>query len=140
MRVNHRINRRLWQRIQDRLDQVPVADTVAYRTVFAIRFFYLTGLRLSELCAVKMGDFHVQENDEGNLAWFLSIKGKGARFRDVYLVKPALNLLQQYLATLRLESDPRLNELDLPLIGYKNGKTRIGSGKSGSRDSLFTIR
>ncbi|AHG66180.1 tyrosine-type recombinase/integrase [Advenella mimigardefordensis] len=119
MRVNHRINQRLWQRIQDRLDQVPVADTVAYRTVFAIRLFYLTGLRLSELCAIKMEDFHVQENDEGYLAWYLIVDGKGGRTRDVYLVKPVLELLQQYLTALGLELDPRLNEAALPLIGYK---------------------
>jgi len=118
MRVNHRINQRLWQRIQDRLDQVPVADTVAYRTVFAIRFFYLTGLRLSELCAVRLKHFQVQENDYGHLTWYLVIEGKGGRTRDLYLVKPALALLQQYLIKLGLTSDPRLNEADLPLLGY----------------------
>lgn len=132
IRVNHRINQRLWQRIQDRLDQVPVADTVAYRTVFAIRFFYLTGLRLSELCAAKIGDFHVQENDEGNLAWYLSIEGKGGRVRDVYLVKPAQELLQQYLTALGLEPDSRLNDTDAPLIGYKKRveNQQVGEGRA----------
>ena len=126
MRVNHRINQRLWQRIQDRLTQVPVADTVAYRTAFAIQFFYLTGLRLSELCAVKMGDFHVQENDDGNLAWYLIVEGKGGRTRELYLVKPALALLRQYMVTLGLEPDPRLNVAEMPLIGYKK-LTEAGS-------------
>jgi len=119
MRVNHRINQRLWQRIQDRLDQVPVADTVVYRTVFVIRFFYLTGLRLSELCAVTMGNFYVQENDEETLAWYLKVEGKGGRTREVYLVKPALELLQSYLTVLELKPDPRLNNSSEPLIGYK---------------------
>lgn len=118
MRVNHRINQRLWQRIQDKLDLVPAADTVAYRTVFAIRFFYLTGLRLSELCAVRLGDIQVHENDEGHLAWYLRIEGKGGRIREVYLVKPALDLLQTYLATLGFEPDPRRNKASTPLIGY----------------------
>ena len=118
MRVNHRINQRLWQRIQDRLLQVPVADTVTYRTVFAIQFFYLTGLRLSELCAVKMRDFHAQENDEGTKTWYLSVEGKGGRAREVYLVKPALELLHLYLATLGLAQDPRLNNAEAPLLGY----------------------
>jgi len=131
MRVNHRINQRLWQRIQDRLDQVPVADTVAYRTVFAIQFFYLTGLRLSELCAVKMGDFQAQENDEGTLAWYLSVAGKGGRRREVYLVKPALELLQCYLETLGLDQDPRLNIADAPLLGYikREDIERMGEGQ-----------
>ena len=119
MRVNHRINQRLWRRVQERLAQVPVTDTVAYRTVFAIRFFYLTGLRLSELCAVKMGDFQAHEDDEGNRIWYLSVKGKGGRAREIYLVKPALELLRQYLATLGLSQDPRLNIADAPLLGYK---------------------
>ncbi|PJX19950.1 integrase (plasmid) [Advenella sp. S44] len=121
MRVNHRINQRLWRLIQDRIDQVPAADTVAYRTVFAIRFFYLTGLRLSELCALRLRDFQVQENDEGNLAWYLVVEGKGGRSRKVYLVKPALELLQQYLAILGLALDPRLNDGETPLIGYSKG-------------------
>ncbi|MGH8813967.1 MAG: tyrosine-type recombinase/integrase, partial [Advenella sp.] len=132
MRVNHRINQRLWQRIQDKLDQVQAGDTVAYRTVFAIRFFYLTGLRLSELCAVTMGDFRVQENDEGNVAWYLVVQGKGGRRREVYLVKPVLELLQKYLVTLGLDPDLRLNDAALPLIGYNkwvdegaNGEGRI---------------
>jgi len=138
MRVNHRINQRLWQRIQDRLDQVPLADTVAYRTVFAIRFFYLTGLRLSELCAVRLGDFHVQENDEGNLAWYLIVEGKGGRTRDVYLVKPALNLLQQYLETLGLDIDPRLNESNAPLIGYsKYEKDKSKGQRQFGRQKVF---
>ena len=129
MRVNHRINQRLWLRIQDRLDKVPAVDTVAYRTVFAIRFFYLTGLRLSELCATKLGDFHAQENDEGHLAWYLIVEGKGGRTRDVYLVKPALELLQQYLTALELEPDPRLNDADVPLIGYKKWVADDPSGE-----------
>lgn len=137
MRVNHRINQRLWQRIQGRLDLVPVIDTVAYRTVFAIRFFYLTGLRLSELCAVTMGDFQALENDEGHLVWYLRVEGKGSRIRDVYLVKPVLELLQQYLATLGLETDPRLIEADLPLIGFKK-VVREGSHRGG-RAARFPI-
>lgn len=118
MRVNHRINQRLWQQIQDGLNQVPVAATVAYRTVFAIKFFYLTGLRLSELCAVRMGNFHVQENDGGVLAWYLVVDGKGGQKREIYLVKPALDLLRQYLTTQEQEPDPRLIEATIPLIGH----------------------
>lgn len=129
MRVNHRINQRLWQRIQDRLDQVPLSDTVAYRTVFAIKFFYLTGLRLSELCAVRMRNFHAQENDVGVFTWYLRVEGKGGRVRDVYLVKQVLVLLQQYLATLGLEPDPRLNDADEPLLGYKKREDVEGKGR-----------
>lgn len=123
MRVNHRINQRLWQRIQERLDLVPAADTVAYRTVFAIRFFYLTGLRLSELCAVRLGDIQVHENDEGILSWYLRVEGKGGRNREVYLVKPALDILRSYLATLGFEPDPRRNKASTPLIGYNKWET-----------------
>ena len=119
MRVNHRINQRLWQRIQDKLDEIPVTNTVAFRTVFAIRFFYLTGLRLSELCVLTLGDIQVQENDEGVLAWYLRIAGKGGRTREVYLVKPALALLQQHLVTIGLDPDPRQNDTEAPLIGYQ---------------------
>lgn len=119
MRVNHRINQRLWKLIQNKLDQVPIADTVAYRTVFAIRFFYLTGLRLSELCSARMDDLSSKENDEGQISWYLTVKGKGGRKRQVYLVKPALELLQRYLVTIGQKQDPRLNKANEPLIGYK---------------------
>jgi|GEM_PF-480670 len=119
MRVNHRINQRLWQQIQNKLDKIPAANTVAFRTVFAIRFFYLTGLRLSELCALTLGDIQVQENDDGSLGWYLIVDGKGGRTREVYLVKPALAALQQYLSTLGLDPDSRLNEAAIPLIGFQ---------------------
>lgn len=119
MRVNHRIDQRLWQRIGDRLDQVPPGDTVANRAVFVIRFFYLTGLRLSELCALQLGDIQAQENDEGSLAWYLIVEGKGGRIREVYLVEPAFAVLQQYLRTMKLDPDPRLNDAAAPLVGYQ---------------------
>lgn len=119
LRVNHRINQRLWQRIQDKLDQVKPADTVDYRTAFAIRFFYLTGLRLSELCALRMRDILAQENDEGQIAWYVNVMGKGGRTRQVYLVKPALAVLQTYLVALDLNEDPRFNEPEERVISYR---------------------
>jgi len=119
LRVNHRVNQRLWQRIQDKLDQVEPADTVDYRTAFAIRFFYLTGLRLSELCALRMGDILAQENDEGQIAWYVNVMGKGGRTRQVYLVKPALAALQTYLIALDLNEDPRFNEPEGRVISYR---------------------
>ena len=128
MRVNHRVNQRLWQRIQAQLDLIEPADNVAYRTVFAIRFFYLTGLRLSELCALKLGDIHVQENDAGEMAWYANVFGKGGRTRQVYLVKPALTALQTYLITIGLSDDPRLNEPQIPLVSYRKWEDGADEG------------
>lgn len=137
MRVNHRINQRLWQRIQDTLDQIEPADTVDYRTVFAIRFFYLTGLRLSELCALRMGDILAQEKDAGDIAWYLTVLGKGGRTRQVYLVKPALALLQQYLTTIELDPDPRLNSSKEPLLGYRKRKESSDGERNNIRTRLY---
>ncbi|PJX19954.1 integrase (plasmid) [Advenella sp. S44] len=144
LRVNHRIHQRLWQRIQDALERVPVGETVAYRTVFAIRFFYLTGLRLSELCALKLGDIHVQENDVGEMAWYLNVVGKGGRTRQVYLVKPALAALQTYLAVLGLSGDPRLNDPDIPLVSYQKWEAAAdeieeGAGQWGRCGVFHTV-
>src|SRR5690606_29959809 len=124
MRVDHRVNHRLWQRITDRLSQIAPADTVAYRTVFAIRLLYLTGLRLSEMCALSMSDILVQESDEGKIPWYLNIFGKGNRTRQVYLVKPAQQAIESYLAALGLAEDPRLNEADMALVSYRKWEER----------------
>lgn len=129
LRVNHRVNRRLWQRIQDTLDQIEPADMVDYRTVFAIRFFYLTGLCLSELCALRMEDVLAQENDTGDVAWYLNVLGKGGRIRQVYLVKPAWAALPTYLVTVDLNKDTRLNDLDDAIISYRKWQKGLMAGQ-----------
>lgn len=66
------------------------------------------------------------------------VEGKGILKREVYLVKPALELLRQYLIMLKLEPDPRLNEATIPLIGYaKWAREETGGEERGERFPIY---
>lgn len=116
MRVDHTIPVRLWTYITQQMELTPVAHNETYRTVFMIKFLYMTGLRLEEITNVKLGDFFAKEQDDGRLSWRLKVIGKGDKLREVFIVDAVLQLLKEYLNVRGLSTDPRMNDEDIHLI------------------------
>jgi len=116
MRVDHTIPVRLWTYITQQMELTPVAHNETYRTVFMIKFLYMTGLRLEEITNVKLGDFFAKEQDDGRLSWRLKVLGKGNKLREVFIVDTALKMLKEYLQARNLSPDPRMNDGEIHLI------------------------
>lgn len=70
------------------------------RDLAIIHFFLSTGCRVSEVCSVNRNDI-----DYANLK--LKVKGKGSKFRTVYIDKVTAMMLKRYLET-RDDIDPAL--------------------------------
>lgn len=120
MRVDHMIPVRLWNYITQQMELTPIAHNETYRTVFMIKFLYMTGLRLEEISNVKLGDFYAKEQDDGRLSWRLKVLGKGNKLREVFVVDSALKMLNEYLKVRNLSPDPRMNDADIHLITAVN--------------------
>lgn len=60
------------------------------RNLAIIELFYSSGLRVSELCNLKLSDLNLEEG-------FIRVKGKGNRERIALLNKEAIEVLKRYL-------------------------------------------
>lgn len=88
------------------------------RNLAIIELFYSSGLRVSELCNLKLSDLNLEEG-------FIRVKGKGNRERIALLNKEAIEVLKRYL-------NERKNVFDEYLFLNSRGK-RI------SRQSVWKI-
>ncbi len=95
-----------WQRLPEtlNLDQVATLVTapdpdrpLAARDTAMLELFYASGLRVSELCNLRMGDLNLK-------AGYVRCVGKGSKERVLPVGQKALDRLEVYLETLR----PRL--------------------------------
>jgi len=82
--------------VRDLLDSLQGMEPVELRDRALLEFLYATGVRVSELADLRIGDVHDQE--------FVRISGKGSRQRAVPLGRPAREAVERYLAAGR----PRL--------------------------------
>ena len=61
-----------------------------------LQLLYASGLRVTELCTVKLNDLNIQSG-------FVLVMGKGSKERYVPVGRVALTVLEQYLQTARLQ-------------------------------------
>lgn len=61
----------------------------------------MAGLRISEVCTLRMSDFHVSRRDPGQ--WWLSVLGKGSKVRLVPVSDQLLDELQRFRRRLARE-------------------------------------
>jgi len=90
----------------------------------------LTGLRLAELAAAKLGWLRLEPLDEpvvtpgrdqvggdiDDMAWSIMVLGKRNKWREVPLPDPAVQALRDYLVARGLGDDPLALDPGLPLV------------------------
>ena len=91
----------------------PAAD----RARFVLEFAYGTGLRSAELVGARLGDIHTSEGG----SYWIRVKGKGSKTRDVFIPLSVKAVLERYLVTRRLSTDPLRWDKKVSLIGRVSG-------------------
>ncbi len=77
------------------LESIDTKDPLGSRDRAILELFYSSGLRLSELCQIRLEQLDVQEN-------FLRVTGKGNKTRIVPLGEMARKALDDYLGSVRM--------------------------------------
>ena len=110
--------------VESELDRMRLIDpSVAIRSDFVFYFALSTGLRISEICAARIG--HIQKIDDlanGSGGWSISILGKGNKLRDVALSDDLIRKLSIYLQHRELDPVILNNDHGVFLVG-KNFQT-----------------
>jgi len=76
-----------------------------------------TGLRVSEISALKVGDINLKAKDP----YLIVRNGKGGKKRDVYLDKPLVRHLKEFISNKKKAWEESI-EQDAPLFPGRNGK------------------
>ena len=109
-----------WSLVQDWLDaqfQQPPSPAL-HRLKFLLDFAYMSGMRLAELAAAKVGWLRHEQLDDGEWAWSIMVLGKRKKWREVPLPDPAVQALGDYLSSRGLSRDPEANPPDTPLLSH----------------------
>ncbi len=92
------------------------------RARYMVLLFFYTGLRISEASQHTMGHFVVREKE-----WFLCIKGKGGKLRDIPIPDDLIDALVCFRQAIGLPSPtPQFRE-QTPLIPMQNVKSAIST-------------
>jgi site-specific recombinase XerD len=109
-----------WSLVQDWLDaqfQQPPSPAL-HRLKFLLDFAYMSGMRLAELAAAKVGWLRHEQLDDGEWAWSIMVLGKRKKWREVPLPDPAVQALGDYLSSRGLSRNPEANRPDTPLLSH----------------------
>lgn len=104
-----------------------------HRLRFLLDFGAMTGLRLAELAAARLGWFRLEQLDDGDWAWSMMVLGKRNKWREVPLPDPAMDALRAHLAQRGLPTDPLANDAQAPLV------TRLADGAPLSAARIYDI-
>jgi site-specific recombinase XerD len=112
------LSQKQWQLVQEWIDgELASAPSPAlHRLKFILDFGYLTGMRLAELAAAKLGWLRHEQLDDGEWAWSIMVLGKRNKWREVPLPDAAVEALRASLAMRELDPDPLANDPDTSLI------------------------
>ncbi|GAB2724870.1 hypothetical protein GCM10027019_00460 [Melaminivora jejuensis] len=132
-----------WAQVRATIEALP-ADTprqalhaARYRWLFSL--LYLAGLRISEVCGNRMGDFHARQGTDGQLRWWLSVQGKGSKTRTLPATDELVQELARYRRAHALPDLPREGEerpLLLPVIG---ASATLEGARPLSRSAIHTL-
>lgn len=78
------------QEINELYNSIDVKEPLGERNLAIVELLYGSGLRVSELCALKIGDIHFSQN-------IIYVKGKGSKVRVVPMTKYCVEALETYL-------------------------------------------
>lgn len=95
-------------------------DLQILRAKYIILLLFYTGLRISEAAQHTMGNFILRENN-----WFLSIIGKGKKYREIPIPDELLDILSNFRKNIGLSYLPEFKEKTpiIPNIDLKNHLT-----------------
>jgi site-specific recombinase XerD len=112
------LSQKQWQLVQEWIDgELASAPSPAlHRLKFILDFAYMTGMRLAELAAAKLGWLRHEQLDDGEWAWSIMVLGKRNKWREVPLPEPAVEALRASLAIRELDPEPLANDPETPLI------------------------
>lgn len=108
-----------WDALKTWSDGLPEGLT-GDRLRWVVRLFYYTGLRRIEVRSGCMADFRPEDGQ-----WFLRVRGKFDKVRDVTVGPPLLAALQAYRKSLGLTALPSPDEVEVPLIAPLSGDPRV---------------
>ena len=111
--------------VRDAVGALPSGESKA-RIRALLSLAYTAGLRRSELAHATWGDLRL-EAVEGESAWFLEVRGKGGKIRDVFVDGEVLRDLLAYAQIRDLGDEPSGIAPEMPLL------TALPSPFAGSR-------
>ena len=125
------LSQKQWSLVQDwlgtALRQAP--SPALHRLRFMLDFGAMTGLRLAELAAARLGWFRLEQLDDGDWAWSIMVLGKRNKWREVPLPDPAMDALRAYLAQRGLPTDPLSSPADTPLIARLDAEAPLSAAR-----------
>jgi site-specific recombinase XerD len=112
------LSQKQWSLVQEWIDGELASGSspALHRLKFILDFAYMTGMRLAELAAARLGWLRHEQLDDGEWAWSIMVLGKRNKWREVPLPDPAVEALRASLVLRELDSDPLANDPDTPLI------------------------
>jgi site-specific recombinase XerD len=117
-----------WALVQQWLEAQPDSAAQA-RLRFLMQFVMLTGLRLAELSAARLGWFAQARAGRAEPRWLIRVRNHLGRSRDVPLPDTAMAVLRSYLRHRQLSEDPRLNEASLPLLARLHDREGLSASR-----------
>lgn len=124
-----------WALVQDWLarELVEAPSPALHRLRFLLEFGYLSGMRLAELAAARLGWLRHEQLDDGEWAWSIMVLGKRSKWREVPLPERAMDALHAWLTQRGLPEDPRASDPETPLI------TRLGQEEALSAARIYEV-
>jgi site-specific recombinase XerD len=112
------LSQKQWQLVQAWIEGelVSAPSPSRHRLKFILDFAYMTGMRLAELAAAKLGWLRHEQLDDGEWAWSIMVLGKRKKWREVPLPEPAVAALRLSLVMRGLDPEPLTNDPEAPLI------------------------
>jgi len=125
------LSQKQWDLVQGWLvDELARAPSPAlHRLQFLLNFSYLTGMRLAELAAARLGWLRHEQLDDGEWAWSIMVLGKRNKWREVPLPDPAVEALRASLNMRHLNPNPLDNDPETPLISKLAQETPLSGAR-----------
>jgi site-specific recombinase XerD len=129
------LSQKQWRLVQGWLaDELARAPSPAlHRLQFLLNFGYMTGMRLAELAAAKLGWLRHEQLDDGpdghEMAWSIMVLGKRNKWREVPLPDPAVEALRASLVVRGLHPDPLHNDPEAPLVSKLDQEAPLSAAR-----------
>ena len=117
-----------WAVLNGWLDRQPPSPAL-HRLTFLVRFTRLSGLRLSELAAGRLGWLKQQTTQAGQRTWSIRVSRKVSGWREIALPSPAADALRDYLATRGLAMEPTSSDPDAPLVAHLEAEAPLSAAR-----------
>lgn len=120
-----------WRQVQDWLAQARsrAPSPALHRLGWLLEFGYLSGLRLGELAAARLGWLRREVRANGDEAWSLRVPGQGDRCRVLPLSEAAIGAVRSALALRGLDPDPLAHRPETPLVARLDTQAPLSAAR-----------